>query len=1323
MARYHIGEVVSVKGYEYVIENFVGGGAIAEVYRAYEKENHQQIVALKVISEEAERDEKLRDGFRLECELLDPRQPSSLARHVPDLLPKVYVADPSNGMLVTEFVEGVGLDTLQDKKGFLEERVALRFIRDLLKVLFHLHRDVGRTYTDLQLKNIKWVRKIGNQEAEIPPEQEKLSWADIERIQVRILDWNTVSPSAQALGEERFSELKKQDIKRVAQYLYQLVTGKGVSPHDTEADLAARAGERWHALSKGTRWAIVKGLQSDFDTQRFLSLVEYILKAWTWSPQELAASLEKRAQDLEERLLVTGAEVSKDAILKSGKDIEALEILHSVARRRQEEGEEIGHALRTAEEALEKWHQTVAQVSRSAVPLAPEFEAGLRLVKFFPLDALSKWEALKDERPLYHRWYTLVDFFKKRERLDVLSSKLEEWKAYFEALEQAAQWEDLKKFSRLFGVKDDVPSALAKEFEALCAFGEVWEGWQRAGLDEIEKLLQKYHDAYRKLESVPWAVQARREWAQRWGWPEDWARLGKKIQERKQNLEEEAEREAQWQREEMELLQALDVLDFKKLESHLASLAKMWRQCVPEKWLKEERGVKGEEKALRQYTPKECAQKERSLYWNIESKLSNFSEDERLNVYEVLLAGFPWSEEIEAELRRKKINLEVSKALEQGDVNRLREWLPLLDEDNLRKVRIRARDEFKRALRARLWDWASRWAWLLRWWPDESPDPLEELERERKRAASEVEAVTDETCAELKRRIDELHVKAAGRPWAEIKQYWEETKRWWDSVKGAWSRLSGKEDCDAEGELDKARVYLAGQAREYFHKHVIDRFISDVSAKKGKKEWDFFFANWEKEIEKARKTLGPSRFGKGDYLKEIEDFLLDLQKFRNVLSGSSPNVDYGRLRGRLEKVVRRFRDGDLGFEDATREIKTILNKPPKKEASPSSSQGKKWFWEQLGQSEKRVLLVVGVILLLLICVLLALLAIMRDMKDMSEKIDSIASMLSSTPRAIVMVTPSIQGAATVETPVPTPTAVVALATTVPPHPTATPTATVAPTATPTSLATSTPVPTPTPIALEVPSLQDIAWDWGEGIPSVCKKDDGTVVWPDVPWLTITLKEPWEAEAPCKAEVTPTPQSGQGNPEFPLFSDKMCLVNAKDQQRYRLRVEVKPEQDQQWKKMPGEIFYSDKEKVLYWHPVWPSQEDYLNFGKPGKYLIRVGVTVLDNDEKFAEVAQLKTWRWSRLAFGASQPLKKSNNSGPYLGLVYGADLVNHKFPVRIAPQEDTSVSVGSEYSGKYDNYMVWATTGNGAGWWWTVRNYISDNKEKLQVPPLEEFCNK
>lgn len=242
--------------HSYVIKSFLGEGVTAEVYHAVRQDDESESAALKILRPSLPQEiaQSFKDEARILAELTNYGQ-----RRFPDqpvLTPKLLGQgiDPSE-FIALEFITGQALDDLILETGGLavvrREVDALIITQQVLQVLQILHEDIRRSYTDFQLKNIRWQ------------EDPKL---------VKVMDWNHVSERS-AMGQPATAP---DDLIRLGAYLYQLLTGKGaLQSGEPEGVLARRAESNWESITLGTRAIICRALHPN-SAQRYQQSTDFL---------------------------------------------------------------------------------------------------------------------------------------------------------------------------------------------------------------------------------------------------------------------------------------------------------------------------------------------------------------------------------------------------------------------------------------------------------------------------------------------------------------------------------------------------------------------------------------------------------------------------------------------------------------------------------------------------------------------------------------------------------------------------------------------------------------------------------------------------------------------------------------------------------------------------------------------------------------------------------------------------------------------------------------------------------------------------------------
>ncbi|MBI3241793.1 MAG: hypothetical protein HYZ49_05810 [Chloroflexi bacterium] len=236
----------------YVVEHYLGEGVTAVVYLARNKVTSEK-AALKVLRLDAS--EISVRNFSEEGLILGSLRLEG-TKAVPLKLDQQKGSLPN--FMVLELVDGKefpSLDELEDN-GVLPELEGLELAEQALEVLDRLHTGLRRTYTDMQFKNFCWNR---------------------ERRQLKVMDWNHVSAGYRDPDDAEFIALRRQDLARFASYIYRYLTGKLARDQGTTARaLEKRAGDRWSALSAGTRQLLTQALHPN-PARRYASAKDFLL--------------------------------------------------------------------------------------------------------------------------------------------------------------------------------------------------------------------------------------------------------------------------------------------------------------------------------------------------------------------------------------------------------------------------------------------------------------------------------------------------------------------------------------------------------------------------------------------------------------------------------------------------------------------------------------------------------------------------------------------------------------------------------------------------------------------------------------------------------------------------------------------------------------------------------------------------------------------------------------------------------------------------------------------------------------------------------------
>ena len=150
-----IGKVVSRR---FRVEDIIGRGGMAIVYRAFDLRSHQT-VALKVLREEYEDDPEYKERFRREAEVCRKLSHPNVVNLID--------AGVSGGVsfIALEFVDGRTLKEIINESGRIEQGQAVRMALQILAALSHAHQR-GVIHRDVKPQNIMVGRsgqvKIGD---------------------------------------------------------------------------------------------------------------------------------------------------------------------------------------------------------------------------------------------------------------------------------------------------------------------------------------------------------------------------------------------------------------------------------------------------------------------------------------------------------------------------------------------------------------------------------------------------------------------------------------------------------------------------------------------------------------------------------------------------------------------------------------------------------------------------------------------------------------------------------------------------------------------------------------------------------------------------------------------------------------------------------------------------------------------------------------------------------------------------------------------------------------------------------------------------------
>ena len=275
------GDLISgSQGITFSIEKFLGEGSTANVYLATDKTSNQR-VAIKFLKTDISED--ARKSFWNESMILGSLRQNGIYS-VPFVVDQLK--QPNNPFIAMEYIDSAQFCPLDDllEKSLLSEDQALAFMVQALTVFEKLHTKVGRSYTDMQMKNFCWNKEKGN---------------------LKIIDWNNVSKPD--LLPSEFQPLVQRDISRLSVYLYRVLTGKtALERGEEEQHLETRAGENWSNISVALRQVIIKSLHPNLDQHYpsaavFLQDITQVQSLWAGNMPELAKELEEIMTSVENK--------------------------------------------------------------------------------------------------------------------------------------------------------------------------------------------------------------------------------------------------------------------------------------------------------------------------------------------------------------------------------------------------------------------------------------------------------------------------------------------------------------------------------------------------------------------------------------------------------------------------------------------------------------------------------------------------------------------------------------------------------------------------------------------------------------------------------------------------------------------------------------------------------------------------------------------------------------------------------------------------------------------------------------------------------------
>ena len=138
-----IGKIISRR---FRVEEVIGRGGMAIVYRALDLKNHQT-VALKVLREEYEEDPEYQERFKREAEVCRKLNHPNVV----NMIDSGRVGGVS--YIAMEYVDGQTLKEIIVSKGSLDQEEAVRCTLQILSALSHEHQR-GVVHRDMKPQNV-----------------------------------------------------------------------------------------------------------------------------------------------------------------------------------------------------------------------------------------------------------------------------------------------------------------------------------------------------------------------------------------------------------------------------------------------------------------------------------------------------------------------------------------------------------------------------------------------------------------------------------------------------------------------------------------------------------------------------------------------------------------------------------------------------------------------------------------------------------------------------------------------------------------------------------------------------------------------------------------------------------------------------------------------------------------------------------------------------------------------------------------------------------------------------------------------------------------
>lgn len=268
-------------GGRYEIQEIVGIGGMAVVYKAYDKET-QKIVAVKILKDEYLHNDEFVRRFRNESKAVAALDHKNIIK-VMDVC-----FDDDLQYIVMEFIDGITLKAYIDSKGVLPWKEAVYFTIQILRALRHAHAK-GIIHRDVKPQNIMLLENGVIKMADFGIA--RFSGSETKTITDKAIgSVHYISPE-QARGEKNIDA--RTDIYSVGVILYEMMTGK--LPFDAEnpvsvaimqlRDEPERPSESNSDIPEGLEEIITKAMQKN-PNQRYGSAKEMLddLQAFKKNP-------------------------------------------------------------------------------------------------------------------------------------------------------------------------------------------------------------------------------------------------------------------------------------------------------------------------------------------------------------------------------------------------------------------------------------------------------------------------------------------------------------------------------------------------------------------------------------------------------------------------------------------------------------------------------------------------------------------------------------------------------------------------------------------------------------------------------------------------------------------------------------------------------------------------------------------------------------------------------------------------------------------------------------------------------------------------------